>query len=162
MSLGCESWGIGVVVESAGLVGGLAMMVRASLVTGIRSSSVTSWACEAAARAAGQVVEASTFANWVGLHTGLEFALKEAGSSEVVLCQAGDSGCMCVVVGVAGSRGGRRCSGQRTGAHTGGVPGDDTAQGGRFRLRVKASRHGSTQACQAVATDCHAIEAVEV
>lgn len=144
MSLGCGSWVIGVVVESAGSVGGLAMTVRASRVTGTRSSSVTSWVCEAAAQAAGRVVEASTFASWVGLRTGFEAASKEAESSEVVLCQAGGCGCMCVVVGVAGSRGGRRCFEQHTDARAGVAPGGVAAQDDHFRLQEKASRHDST------------------
>lgn len=69
---------------------------------------------------------------------------------------------MCVVVGAAGSRDGHRCSGQRIGAHTGVDPDEGDAQGDRCSLRVKVSRHDSTQAYQEAAMGCHAIEAVEV
>jgi hypothetical protein len=86
MSLGYEPWEIGVVVESADLVGGQAMTAHASQVTGTRSSSVTSLVYEAAAQAAGRDVEASIFAGWAGLRTGWEAALEEAESSGVVLC----------------------------------------------------------------------------
>lgn len=77
MSLDYESWVTGVAVESAELVGEPAMTAHASQGIGIRSSSVTSWACEAAAQAAGWVVEASTFASWAGLRMGWDAAVEE-------------------------------------------------------------------------------------
>ena len=61
MSLDCEPSETGVVVGLAELVGGQAMMAHVSQETGIHSSSVMSWVCEAAARAVGRVVEARTF-----------------------------------------------------------------------------------------------------
>ena len=63
MSLDCEPSETGVVVESAELVGGQAMMAHVSQETGIHSSSVMSWVCEAAARAVGWVVVARIFAS---------------------------------------------------------------------------------------------------
>lgn len=162
MSLDYESWETGVVVGSAELVDGQAKTVFASQVTGTRSSSVTNWVGEAAAQAAGRVAEASTFASWVDLRTGLEVALLEAAeNSEVILCQAGDCGCMCVAVGVVGSRDGRRYCGQRTDAHVDVALGGDVAQNNHFLLQVMVSRHGSTQAYQVAGTGCHSIEAVE-
>jgi len=163
MSLDCESWETGVVVGSVELAGGQAKTAHASQVIGTRSSSVTSWVCEAVARAGGRAVEARTFASWGGLRTGWDVAVEEAESSMVELYQVVDCGCMCVVVDFAGSRDGRRCSGQHIDAHTGVAP-DEGAQGGRFRfrLRVRASRHDLTQAYQVAATGCHAIGAVEV
>lgn len=61
MSLDCEPSETDVVVESVGLVGGLAMMAHVLQETGTHSSSVMSWVCEAVARAVGRVVEARTF-----------------------------------------------------------------------------------------------------
>jgi hypothetical protein len=147
MSSGYESWVTGVVVGLAGLVDGQAKTVFASQVTGTRSSSVMSWVGEAAAQVAERVAEVSTFASWAGLRTGLVVVLLEAAeSSEVILCQAGDCGCMCVAVGVAGSRDERRCCGQRTDARTDVALGGDAAQDNHFLLQVMASRHGSMQA----------------
>ena len=162
MSSGYESWVTGVVVGLAGLVDGQAKTVFASQVTETRSSSVMSWVGEVAAQAAGWVAEASTFANWVDLRTGLEVALLEAAeSSEVILWQTGDCGCMCVAVDVAGSRDERRYCGQRIDARTDVALGGGAAQDNHFLLQVMASRHGSTQAYQVAATGCHSIEAVE-
>jgi hypothetical protein len=162
MSSGYESWETGVVVESAELVGGQATTAHALQATGTHSSSATSWVCEEAARAAGRVVGVSTFVGWVGLRAGWEVASKAAESSEVILCQAGDCGCVSVAVGVAGSRDARRYSGQRTDARAGVVLGGCGAQDDHFRLRARVSRHGWMQACQVVAMGCQAIEVVEV
>lgn len=61
--LDCKPSETGVVVGSAELVGGQAMTGHVSQETGIHSSSVMSWVCEAAARAVGRVVEARDFAS---------------------------------------------------------------------------------------------------
>lgn len=69
---------------------------------------------------------------------------------------------MCVVVGVAGIRDGRRCSGQHTDVHIGVAPDGCAVRDDRFPSQVRVSRHDLTQAYQVVAMDSRAIEAVEV
>lgn len=68
---------------------------------------------------------------------------------------------MCFVVGVAGIRDARRCSGRRTDAHTGVALGDGVAQDSHFHWQVRASQHDLMQACPVAAMGFRAIEAAE-
>jgi hypothetical protein len=133
-------------------------------VTGIRSSSAKSPACEAVALADERAQEVRIVVKLDAARTGLG-VVREAGASSpgVTVCQNANSGCTRIEADLFGIQGARRWSARRFGVHTGAEFDADVALEVHCLWQAKENRRGSARMVSRVAVEgCPAIAAVEV